>query len=106
MAKVSGSSPQARGKRSFRSCEPMRVSVHPRRRGENASGGFRRFAPVGSSPQARGKRLALVAWTWLTRFIPAGAGKTYTKPYSLPRKARFIPAGAGKTADGEEVSSP
>ena len=52
---------------------------HPRRCGENALRGGRKYRGIGSPPQVRGKQFWLKAATIRARITPAGAGKT---PYS------------------------
>ena len=132
-----GSSPQARGTLPIKCCgmdtlrfipagagntaewgmNPFSVAVHPRRRGEHPrrSGVF--YPDRGSSPQARGTPICGASSATRPRFIPAGAGNTFTDggiinaiygsspqargtrvdAVTVSRYTRFIPAGAGNT---------
>ena len=54
-----------------------RPSVHPRVRGEHATGGVSAVPRRGSSPRARGTRVQVRGERGEIRFIPACAGNTY-----------------------------
>ena len=71
-----GSSPHARGKRTFSSGSARASAVHPRMRGEN-----------GPAPSGRGP---------LRRFIPACAGKTSRNPSRRTRRRGSSPHARGK----------
>ena len=49
---------------------------HPRIRGENLTGKYKRVSIVGSPPHTRGKRQDLISLTSRNRITPAYAGKT------------------------------
>ena len=52
---------------------------HPRRCGENTTGGLHQMPLTGSPPQVRGKLRACLAVAQGRRITPAGAGKTTTQ---------------------------
>ena len=94
--RIMGSSPHARGKRSFASCSDFIVRLipacagktavdngtrgnawaHPRMRGENSAFSQHRRTQLGSSPHARGKPCNFVFSQLTAGLIPACAGKT------------------------------
>ena len=96
--KRQGSSPRGRGKRCTVPCRsvicrlipawagktPMikqggaRMAAHPRVGGENRVGGDAPPGPAGSSPRGRGKPRRRPAPRYISRLIPAWAGKTQT----------------------------
>ena len=104
--KMSGSSPQVRGKRvesgrsrkhsrlipagagktTFRTVSRDKPTAHPRRCGENSTTWQGQRGLRGSSPQVRGKRLNALNHEEAPRLIPAGAGKTtfLRKPSNHP----------------------
>ena len=56
------------------------LSAHPRSRGENTPEEREYFTRSGSSPLTRGKRIGLSDTPFVSRLIPAHAGKTDTTP--------------------------
>ena len=71
-----GSSPQARGTLMRPTFSGLKLTVHPRRRGEHLSYCCTSGELCGSSPQARGTHYCLILIALNARFIPAGAGNT------------------------------
>ena len=57
----------------------MRITVHPRPRGEHPTAAARPSSPAGSSPPARGTRLWRRSIKGSSRFIPARAGNTWAE---------------------------
>ena len=57
--------------------------VHPRSRGENTASSSRCLKTTGSSPLTRGKPQTGRSYTEADRLIPAHAGKTGCKPFSM-----------------------
>ncbi len=55
----------------------MRITVHPRERGEHLPRVRAATEADGSSPRARGTRLHPTGWRCRSRFIPASAGNTH-----------------------------
>ena len=111
-----GTSPRARGKRSFQSISPLMMrnipacagktasvlmpifswKEHPRVRGENSNASKRAAPQLGTSPRARGKLATGGVVIYPTRNIPACAGKTSVTPSPTPQTAGTSPRARGK----------
>jgi len=72
--------PAGAGNSKLRLCETPRFPVHPRRCGEQSIRAAITSASSGSSPQVRGTAVALPPVQAGGRFIPAGAGNSWTRP--------------------------
>ena len=71
--------PAGAGNTSATRSRPRPRSVHPRWRGEHRRGRRGRIRRRGSSPLARGTLVVLPGEAVFFRFIPAGAGNTYSR---------------------------
>ena len=90
--------PAHAGKTSSDSSSARSARAHPRSRGENLGGGQCVSRVAGSSPLTRGKRGRNRTGHYLTRLIPAHAGKTSASP-EPSRSSRAHPRSRGENVD-------
>ena len=77
--------------------------VYPRWRGEHEKSGVKSIPAGGLSPLARGTQRAEKRPRFLVRFIPAGAGNTYTESES-PHRDPVYPRWRGEHPRSQLVS--
>ena len=96
----SGLIPAHAGKTSRSPQTSVRVTAHPRSRGENTLHGLASMRPAGSSPLTRGKRSCGRQGSEHLRLIPAHAGKTSRRSALLWLRAAH-PRSRGENRAGE-----
>ena len=78
-ARANGITPACAGKTAASTSRPLRLTDHPRMRGEDVNKQRTRRAESGSPPHARGRLCGYVAAGVVSGITPACAGKTVTR---------------------------